>query len=292
MEEFTPEPPFVAIPTYIAEDEISGISQCFVGTSGVQVIYGDKLPTMHLGPPVEPAAVGEFFAWIVEFGPDLIRGITTWALATYAGKKFVDGFAGEAGKDLWIGVKALGKWLFERAKKGESKYEKKAPILNLSAHGAPDEGQPFYLVNISFSVQPENIYDEVEQSLFPFIACVSHDAKAVTLWITQEDNPIWPWAISDFHNRTIYRVNIQQGRFMNTSGAPPGGTKIPKGVLRSLDCRRQTGERLIRNSKNAIFRSGFLPALKPRVSHGYISPAAHTYNLFRPIVSSPSLIFV
>jgi len=218
MEEFRQEPPFVAIPTYIPEDEISVISQCFPETSEVQVIYGDKLPTIHLAPPVEPV-VTEFLAWIVEFGPNLIKDVAAWALATYAGKKVIDGFAGEAGKDMWTGVKALGRWLLERVKKGESKYDKKGPILNLSARGAPDDGQPsFYLVNISFSVQSENIYDEVEQFLFPFIACVSHDAKAVTLWIEQKDNPIWPWEISDFHNRTGYRVNIQQGRFMNVFG--------------------------------------------------------------------------
>ena len=33
---------------------------------------------------------------------------------------------------------------------------------------------------------------------------------------------------------------------------------------------------------SAIFRLGALPALPPRVSHGYISPAAHTYTPFQP----------
>lgn len=210
-----PIPPYIAMPTSRSDHDIRSVADCFAQRADLSIYRGDPRPPARLA-GTEVEALREFTAWLLEFGPELARQVTFWALATYAGKKFIDGAAEEAGKDFWQGVKRLGRLICQRLSQGKKADERTWPVLNILASGETNDHSLYYDTIINFSLPPDTDRlkkreDQVERFLLCLVACIATKMPRVVLRIHQEEGGLWTLANLETHEH--YWVDLDRQRF-------------------------------------------------------------------------------
>ena len=190
--------PYIAVPESVSKDDFEHVAGYFIAIPRLQVVKCNRVPVIQLAGP-EPATVSEVTHWIVNFGPDLFRQMAFWALVTYAGKKVIDGFASEAGKDLWNGVKWLCNFILRKF--GQSQLDKKSSGLKFIALRAEDRlgGLPGFSVGIEIPIPNTNA----------LLAQYINDIETG-----------WPWMFWRRFGGQIFGVNPHARTYEQWSGGP------------------------------------------------------------------------
>jgi hypothetical protein len=168
--------PYIALPSDIGAEEFATVLSLFskIQTSRARVLYHKKFPVANFDGAGSGGGLIEFADWVVNFRPLLFRDLALWTLATYTAKEFVKGFAAEAGKAFWNGVKALGEMAFHKVSNDSRKADIDRSII-CTAKGTANDSTPtgFFSVEIAMRVQCfERQFIEVQRYFLPLAGCL------------------------------------------------------------------------------------------------------------------------
>jgi hypothetical protein len=174
--------PYVIPPGVIPKSSYAEVAAFF--SDRIPVVADSEVEGVQLSG--ESGAASELLNWAVNAGPDLFWKMSRSALAAYAGKKFLDGFATQAGKDFWEGVKKLCKFIGEKATKKVEDHRK----VVLTAGGEVGESGTYFDVTVEIMV-PQNmlelppVLEQVEKVILPLCGCMSVEHKSLYLVVYQ-----------------------------------------------------------------------------------------------------------
>jgi glycine cleavage system H lipoate-binding protein len=117
--------------------------------------------------------------------------MTQWAATIYIGKKFVDGFATEAGKDLWAGIKTLGHYIAKNVSKKIEEHRK----IALTVTGTEARSAIYVDIAIDIWIPEDNehvapVLEAVERVILPLCGCISERNQRLELapFLIEHDN--------------------------------------------------------------------------------------------------------
>lgn len=160
----------VFVPRPVRTSMWSEVERCF--GSGVAILGDDKRDTLRFDGGVL-SGLG-YADWVIHVAPHVFRQLVEWGLATYAGKKLIDGFATEAGKDLWKGVRKLGELIINRPRNADP-----APKTVKVFAQEPD-------IEITFEIPDETsiltkINNNFERTVLPLLGCLALRHKDIRM---------------------------------------------------------------------------------------------------------------
>ncbi len=241
-----PAQPYVAVPSRLNDREMSAVRELL--PSGVAVFDGSELPVFHFaGVGSGAGAVQEFGYWLINFGPAELWRLSAFLLSTYFGKKLIDGFASEAGKDLWGGVKALLHHI-----SGKVKTEALPTAVTLRGSGQTvkvqsGEESPLYLhVNVQVHLPTEeqallDFIECVERFALPLVSCLGAKADVVKLNVDPSGDPFpWRWNIWDLWKNEMFHADFKKRVFQLPDLDPDPKSEVG-------DCLKKLGLNRVRS---------------------------------------------
>jgi hypothetical protein len=215
-----PTEPYVALPSDVSADEFDAIVRHFEKIG--RVLHGKELPVASFGAGGE---VVEFTNWLVNFSPTLFRNLALWALVTYTGKEFAQGFAAEAGKDFWKGVKFLGELAIRKMSRDPDKANGHSErFVVIRTMGTPDAARPYFYVEIAIPVASDEAsftrrYEQVERFFLPLTGCLSLGGPEVRLRILPDrfEKSGRCWEVHNTATATVYSVDLEKQVFRQLS---------------------------------------------------------------------------
>jgi len=213
--------------------------------SSVVDCFGGKIPIVDSAPGEtvyfdgSASSAGQYAEWVVHIAPILFRQLAVWALATYAGKKLVDGFATEAGKDLWKGTKKLAELIAANVRHREGPPRE----LKLMAYDA-DEQDRKCSVEITFCVPDDltllsKINDRFERIVLPLIGCLK--SKVGQLDVTAENGSHANWCVTVWTSHDSIAIDGEAMTFKVLHD--PAREEQPSYMIAIRSCARDCGLR-------------------------------------------------
>jgi TIR domain len=210
------KPPYLTPPTSISRDSYEEIAGCF--DHKIRVIPDSEVEQYGLS-GVDPTAASDLLTWCVNVGPHLLRQICEWSLVTYTGKKFVDGFATEAGKDCWTSIKKLCALIGKKAATNVPENRK----LVIAATGK--DTRPDVYIDVGFDIwvpeDPSNlpqILQAAETMILPWCGCMSRKRSDLRLSVGV-DLPDFSWFVWCLRGGPFYLVYPDTKEWLMVDGA-------------------------------------------------------------------------
>jgi hypothetical protein len=226
--------PYVAVPTNLQEQDFQTVRQCF--SQDIVVVSGSQVPVRSFSGPIDVQTAREFSYWLINIGPNQLWHLSTLFLTTYFGKKVIDGFATEAGKDFWAGVKRLFQFVSNRL----NTTTPPPPDIRLVCDGmfADLVAGQWTRVDTNVAIDVDVPHEEellttfiynLEQFVFPIIGCImstTSDGATISYQIQAGDYPVfpwkpfpWKWQVWDLDRNVSFWVDLQTRSFVTEDDA-------------------------------------------------------------------------